>query len=816
MQATSYGPLGESLLAWFWAPAVLLLLAIGLGLLAERLARIDLPGSLLAPVGACGIVVVSIAVYRASMGGWVAVGACVLLAAAGYWLRRAGLRARLRPGPIGWAAGATYLMFLAPTLFAGGWTWSGFDFVNDTAFQMILGHRLMETGAQLPATGPNLIAGSSYLEYVRVYLSTHYPLGTHALYATVARATPAPIEAIYQPFSAMHAMLTTLAIGGLVRPDVRSARTAALIGFFALAPNLLYAYALQGNTKEQAVLLALASAAGVARYALDAARPAAAAAVTAVCLAAALHVYSTGGLPYMGLLAIVLGLLAFAHRGSTLRRRLPAAIVVGAVALVVASAVSIKQVIDFTQVAQGTFTGAKAHAGGPDEFGQLARGLKFGQVSGVWLGDDYRVPVPASHNTANELLIGVAFALAVIGLLLMAWRRRFGPLLLAAPVLLTIPIMEPRLSAYANGKTFAIGSSGTLVLAGMAVALGWEALEARRRWAPALVAVPALAAAAGVLLSDVYAYRATQLAPTDRMLAMRDIDHRFPRGFAVDSEGDDFAKVFMRDMILNVPLETIAPHPMYSQLGVPVLDRRADLDQYPMDGLYERSLIVQRLGADMARAPFGFRVVYRNPYYRVWRRVVLRRVVQMVPLVSLYEGAGVADCGKVSSLVAAATQRGDRIVAATFPEEVRFDSTKLHRPLSWVPHPFIPEVVELTAPGSMSARGHFRGGRYTIWLMGTSGRDIEVSVDGRRVGAVRGTDWRGAWLSPGSVRLGAGTHRVTITRPSGSLAPGSKAPSYLGPIVFRRDEPSRLISVRPSQAEKRFCGRRLDWVGLVR
>jgi hypothetical protein len=66
-----------------------------------------------------------------------------------------------------------------------------------------------------------------------------------------------------------------------------------------------------------------------------------------------------------------------------------------------------------------------------------------------------------------------------------------------------------------------------------------------------------------------------------------------------------------------------------------------------------------------------------------------------------------------------------------------------------------------------------------------------------------------------TLRLAAGVHRVELERPGGGLAPGDGAPSVVGPLVFERTDSRRLESVAIAHA-RRLCGRRLDWVELVR
>ena len=93
-----------TLLAFLWTPVIATALALGVGLLVERLGRWRTPAALLGPVGAATAIAVTTAVYR--LHGTAIVAALVVGAAAvaGFFLARGELRERLRPGP--GAAGA--------------------------------------------------------------------------------------------------------------------------------------------------------------------------------------------------------------------------------------------------------------------------------------------------------------------------------------------------------------------------------------------------------------------------------------------------------------------------------------------------------------------------------------------------------------------------------------------------------------------------------------------------------------------------------------------------------------------------------------
>ena len=373
----------DSIAAWAITPLLLCGIGLGLGLLVERALGVSLPNTLLVPVGVCLAIVAVMPGYQLGFGAEVAAGVVVLGAAAGLLLERRGLLRRLRPGPASAAALAAYALYLAPVVLTGRWTWTGYNFVNDTSVQLLLAAQLGERGVDVPAPGISTTA-----ESVRVYLTSSYPLGAHSLLATLASLIPAPLAALYQPFIATLAGLATAPLYFLARRASVVPAAAGVAAFAAVAANLVYQYGLQGSIKELAMVLVLATSAAIGREMLTGERPGRLALALGVCLAAALSVYSSAAVPYVALLAAGLGVAAALQRGSDARLLLRRAAVPGAVLLGVAAIPALLGLGVSLNVVTHTFSGAQ----GPQELGQLLRPLPLAQSAGVWLDGEYRSP----------------------------------------------------------------------------------------------------------------------------------------------------------------------------------------------------------------------------------------------------------------------------------------------------------------------------------------------------------------------------------------------------------------------------------------
>jgi hypothetical protein len=107
------------------------------------------------------------------------------------------------------------------------------------------------------------------------------------------------------------------------------------------------------------------------------------------------------------------------------------------------------------------------------------------------------------------------------------------------------------------------------------------------------------------------------------------------------------------------------------------------------------------------------------------------------------------------------------------------------------------------------------GGRYQPWVEGSFGRSLELRIDGRPVGAVKGINTPGGWLrAGGEISLGPGRHRVEVRWPSRGLAPGDGARSSLGAVALVAPGEVQLERVAPRDAQ-RLCERQWDWIDLV-
>lgn len=846
----------SSVIAWAALPAIFLVVCGGLGALLRRLSGLPLPAPLLVPLGAALAVILALTGYSVGLRGLLTPLVIVALAVAGLVLAARGRGSGFASGPAGelqpaneaveaseangdgaltrlrraglpqlgytallWAV--VYGLYMAPVILTGHWTWPGYNFVNDTAVQLVIADWLPQHGRSLPSER----GISTTTDVLITYIEGGYPLGGHALLAALAALIPVGAAELYHPFVAAFAATAAVAFMALARTVV-SVRWAAFAGLVAVANNLFYQYALQGNMKEVVTGALLATTAAVAAWSLTwlrdehKAEPALAsararrrilivsAALLAVPVGATVNALSVAGAPYVLLIvALWLGLV-LVHRLVLDVRALAFAVAVGAVALLVTTATTVPRLLTWGKTTSDTFATPEMI----NELGHLARPLELRQTVGIWLIGDYRfAPVGAS---AGLTTLGVLFAigLAVAGVIWLLQRRRFSVFLFAVPVILVMALVVPRVSPYADAKTLMLAAPAVTLLAGLGAA-------ALARWRPPIGMAAGALLLGGVLASDALAYHSVKIAPSDRMESLEDIDRRLDqdRDLALVNEPEEFAKVFLDDTRINASTEAITPAQVELRVPQGFGNLYFDLDEQQLQYVTRFPTIVLRRSPATSRPPAGYERTYANQHYVVWRRDAPTRVSEHLPQQGIYEVAGEPACGDVLALARRADAAGEVLVASPAPTLLELDTLEAQRSPSWIPHPFRPRAVLTEAPGeAVQDVNTTRPGRYRAWVAGSFGRPVSAFVDGRRIGSAGGVDNVGQWHEVGTVELAAGEHTLRIARPGGDLSPGDGYAGELGPLVLERIEPRPLQRVDPSLARTALCGKRWDWIERVR
>ena len=805
--------------------------SLGCGLALERLLRIRLANPLLLAIGLCAAIVVVYPGYAVGFGDGPSLVLLVAIAVAGFVVADGGILTRLNPGWPGAAGLATYLLFILPLIGAGHWTWSGYGVDNDTGFEMLLAQHLQSFGTHIVTEPAN-----TGVAFVDNYLSNGYPLGAHALLATVSSLLDVNVAVAYQGFLAALTATGAIALATLAG-RVLSPPLAAVAGVLAMGANLTYQYAMDGEIKEIAVLSTVCVLLALGAAFLDAvpdrrggrvspAREPLARSATgerdvpvwratvplAVALAATLEVYNAAALPYVGAFVLFLAIAVLLRDGRLPDRGWLAPVGFAAVATIVLATPALATIKRFYDVA----TAAQARSSAPGaavQLGQLERQLPLSQITGVWLSGEYRLPIlPEPAGVLTAIAAGGVIAALVIGLLLAVRRRQWGILLALATMGLVLLVVYPRVSPYAEGKLLAIASPIAVLVAAVAL------FSLPGRWLRAAGGALGAALALGILASDVLAYHADPIAPAARMSAMSQMaDHFVGRGLVLWNEDDEFAKFFADRAQVVEPYEAYTPSQVALRYPVDFYGEYYDLDDLALAWVESFPNIVTRRSPAASRPPANYRLAYSNAYYLGWVREAQPVVLRHQPEQLAQARSAPLGCADARALVQNAPL-GTELVVSRTPETVQYSTLQsIDRSPGWGLDISFPDSIDTTTPGHASGEVTVGGGRYDVWVQGSFPATLTVQIDGRAVGHVSGSQSVGQWAQAAVVQLAPGRHLVRVLRPAGRrhFGPGAGGTGTLGNVALQRAVAPSLVTV-PLSRWRSLCGEEVDWVELVR
>jgi hypothetical protein len=707
--------------------------SLGCGLALERVLRVRLANALLLPLGLCVSIVLTFPGYAAGAGDALAIGLLAAVTLAGLAFAQGGLRARLNPGWSGAAGLAVYVLYMLPVIAHGHWTWSGYDFVNDSSFEMLLANHVKGYGTTL-----GNIPETSEREFLKSYLGAGYPLGAQALLGTFSGLTDTPVAVLFQGYISGLAAAGAVALS-TVTTRLLGGRRAALVAFVAVSANLTYQYALQGGIKEIGLLATLCATVALAREAAVLARPYAGAALVAVGAAAALAAYNAVAGAFLGALALVFALAMLLVHRIPLTRRWVGPSLAGAgltAVLAIPTLLTLRTFFNVAQASQGS-TGV-----GAAQFGQLLRALPLSQISGVWLAGEYRLPViPEPAATLTVIATAAIAALIIPGVVWALRRRETGPLLIFGTIAIVLLIVFPRVSPYAQGKLLAIGGPAVVLAAFVGLA------AVRGRLAP-LAVILGGGLAVAILSSDLLAYSRDRIAPTGRIEAIIRVGDRFKgEGPVLWNEFEEYAKYFARAAKISVPFEALTPQQVQLRRPTYFYGHYFDLDEELFSFVEGYPIIVTRRSPAASRPPANYRLAYENRFYLGWRRTSRPQILRHLPEQGIYSPAAPVACPTLQKTVAGAPA-GTELIAAVPPELAWFEPLySRDRSVAWGLDPGQPGAVVPNAAGHASGVLSVRGGaRYAVWLQGDFPRPIELRIDGRIVGSVSGSNTPGQWL----------------------------------------------------------------------
>ena len=790
------------LVAWVAFPLVLGLLALGTGLLVERLAGFRLPGTLVVPLGFAALVgITQLTVLVGALAPatpWVALVAAV----AGFVVGR---RRALEPWAVAAAVGV-FLVYALPTVFTGHATFLGYQNLGDAAIHFELVDRIMSHGSNVDGLSP-----SSYQLSLFSYIGTSYPTGGHTVLGAARALVGTDVAWVFAPYIAVLASIVALALLTIVRSLTPTRWLGALAAALAALASLTYSYAQdQQAIKEMATLATLFTLVALVQPTFTAPPRWRSAIPLAVAAGGALGVLSVAVAPWAGpTLLIALGALVVRHRRTHLKAVggmvLTFLVLGGVLALPVLSRL-------------GSFVATnKVTLQAVQEIGNLGEPLDFVRALGVWPARDFRLPIETGGLAV--LLVGVAALLAVVGFVVAVRRRAWPVLLLVAISLLGFAVVAGRASPWAYGKALMLLSPVAVLLATAAVAEAWEQ---RRRVEAGVLAVALIG---GVLWTDARTYNGVDPAPTARLGELRQIGERFAgQGPAIYFEFEEYAKHFLRQTDPTGAVESFRPDLLAGSAALPIVfGFSSDPDAYTAKSLEAFKLMVLRKGPTMSRPPSGWTRVYEGTSYDVWHRDAGRSpVLRHQGTGTRLDAAAQPPCEAIEDLAGVARKAGGRLAyVPRTPVPVFQPGAATRFPGQWSVDTGDADAVRVDGQGNVDGQIVVpRAGTYRLWLEASLTRSLRVQIgNGRPLELHPTMNPRRSVASMATVRLPAGTLPVRVDVPGGSPAPGDGGRNrILGPIYLTTSADPSAAPIRTLDPARwrSLCGRTVDWVEAVR
>ncbi|WP_354699224.1 hypothetical protein DSM112329_04934 [Paraconexibacter sp. AEG42_29] len=785
------------LAAWVLFPVVAVVVALGHGLLIDRLAGGSLSGVLLVPVGLGGIVASTQLTTAAAFAAPLTIPVVLVLAVAGYALGHERLLPLRIDRAAAVAAVGVYLVFAAPAaLWSDSPAFAGYTVLGDTAVHFVGADQLLKDGRSFDAL-PDSAYKQANLDY---YKTAGYPTGGAVTAGVLTSLVHQDVAWTYQSFLSLLAVMMALCLYALAATAVRSAAWRGLAAFLAPQGALVLAYALQGSMKELgmawAVILMAACAWTVTTDRVRGPRrvlPFAVACVTAIAMVGA-----AAGVWVAPFSLIVIAGTIVARPGRWKRDVLVGgALFAGVVAVL--SVQSLKVSSAYEDVAHQVVTAGV-------ELGNLLAPLDPLQMFGIWISDDYRLPL--EEPIATYLLLGVAMVGAGMGLVWIARQRAWAVIGYAAVSLVGWWYVTEQGSPWARGKALVIVSPAVVLV----VVLGAYALWAASRRVEATLL--AAAVAVGILVSNGMAFHAVSVGPGDRYRELADIGRSLDgQGPTLTTEFEEFNKHFLRQA---APTDT-SDGPAAS-----------DIDNVPWEALEGAKSLVQRRGAWVSRPSSAFTRTQHGRWYDVWQRddAQAARVIRHLALgnVQTRDAAAPAPCsptGDLATLAREASEAGGELRYVPRADAVSFVPAVASMGFSgkWSVDDTDPQVLRMAGIGQATGAVDFgRGGRREVWVEGSIGRRVSVSIDDRTIGSVAyHLNGRRTGELVATIDVPAGRHKVRAVSSGGSLHAGNGGQNrLLGPISFVTPDAAgaSFKTIAPSRW-RQLCGRSLDWVEAV-
>jgi hypothetical protein len=532
-----------------------------------------------------------------------------------------------------------------------------------------------------------------------------------------------------------------------------------------------------------------------------------------IALAGAVSAFSVGAIPWIGMFALLLFVaeLLRAHAG---RMRVVVSWIAMSLLAIVLALPAVVNGVTIAQIATG---------GGPEGLGNLAAPVPAWSAAGIWITPDYRFPIGEGGAEVPTIIgIVLVLVLAIVGLVWSARRRLLVYIALGVAGVVALAYVARASATWSDFKAITVTAPFILTL-------GFVGAAAVGAWRRAAGIVLGGLVVVGVLAGNLLFIHNTSFAPYDRLHDLEQIAEKYDgQGPSLYPVFEEYSEYILRDIDASSLSNPANNDPGWNAEALPGLQFVRDMDEYKLDYLNSLDTIVLRRDPTASRPPGNWRLVETTPFHEIWKKIPgAPRIVDHIG----FRGDPKARTKAKKPLKPACTMlrtaladAGDDVEVryATSPQLVQFSDPGFVSP-GWVPQP--PDYVTRT-PGEMTGQVELPvDGDYTIYLRGSAGRKLTVTVDGKRIGDVQWEEaYPGNYMPLGVHDLKAGVHEILVQRGGGSPLPGTgneigsgSTTGLVGPLAFLPDQPVRLVTVSKERAQE-LCedGRtQMDWMEIV-
>lgn len=812
----------EFVLIWLVAPALLFLVCLGLGLLLtmviawpKNLSIITASGFLLVIIFGSLLTASSItAPYTAF---------CVLaLSVIGLIFGLIRRRSSLSLDYPSVAGGLiTYVVFGLPVMAYGKPSWAGWVQLDDTASFLAVTDRIMSVGQSVPSLVTStfgriiqVLLGGNGLNYGSV-TNTHfvYPIGTFVPIGVLSKLTTIERAWLFQPYLSFVAALSAMLFVTLLRNQIHKNSILIAASCVSIAASTIYSYVMWGGIKEIVIIVPITLLAltlfgdsshnkGRDRY--------------LYALICSMALYFIGGMASFGFAAVIIMIFLFIYakrKSRVLFVGIPVLILLALLGLWVEYLSTGKNIVGDLLVPK------------IKDSGNLSRPLNLFQAFGIWPSQDFRADPVLKPITFFVIALVLLFSMA--GFYFSIQHLHWIIPSLVISVVAVVIYSNFSGGIWLTGKALAVASPFLLLAASLGLYQVWDFVsKSERKWIQNfkfkyVIVVLATVVGSGVLISDIFTYKNTWLAPYSQVNELRAIGVLYSgQGPALMTEYSVFgARYFLRNLDAESASELrVHVIPMSDGQEVP-RGFAADIGLFDPNTINYYKILVLRKSPTASRPPLNYQLVWTGKHYEVWKRNDSALVIKkMMPLGNNFTPGSTPTCQAVSSFLSGIS-KGDGIYTVRRDKTYLINFSDGDLPPSWIPVSASSGAVDRTGPGGFSRQFSVdETSLYDLSIAGSFPGQMTLLVDGSQVYSGHSIFEGNPTLvnSLTKVQLSAGTHVLTLVYETPLLMSGSDVAARFGPIYLSTQFAGDAKMSRVSLSDvPRLCTENLDWLAIT-